>query len=91
MLVSETHDDEENGQDSKTAQLNSLAADSINSSNRDPVSRNSTGKNDNDVADSGVVQELVDIVGILGRVPNDLENGTVIQRETIKGHIEAEP
>lgn len=82
---------EENSKNEEAAKLDSLAAKGINSSDGDPVARDSTSKDDNDVADSGVVQELVDVVGILGGVSDDLENGTVVQTETIKGHIKTEP
>lgn len=91
FLVRETHDDEENGQDAETTKLDSLAANGIDGSDRNPVSGNGTSKDDDDVTHGSVVEVLVDVGGILGRVANDLENGTVVQRETIKGHIEGEP
>lgn len=91
LVVSKTHNDEKNGKNAEAHQLDSLSADSINSRDGNPVSRNSTSEHNNDVTNSGVVQVLVDVVGILGRVTNDLENGTVVQRKTIKGHVESEP
>lgn len=91
VLVRETHDDEENGQDAETTKLDSLATDGIDGSDGNPVSGNGTSKDNNDVTDGSVVEVLVDVGGILGRVANDLENGTVVQGETVKGHIEAEP
>jgi hypothetical protein len=82
---------EENSKNAEAAKLNSLATEGINSSDGNPVARDSTSKDDDDVADSGVVQELVDVVGILGGVADDLEDSAVVQAKTIKGHIKTEP
>lgn len=91
LVVGETHNDEENGQDSEATKLNGLTAQSINGSNRNPVSRDGTSEDNDDVTNSSVVQVLVDVADVLGRVANDVQDGTVVQRETIKGDIKAEP
>lgn len=82
---------EENSKNTEATKLNSLATKGINGSDGNPVARDSTSKDNDDVADSGVVQELVDVVGILGGVTDDLEDSTVVQAEAIKGHIKTEP
>lgn len=91
VVVGETHDDEEDGQNSETTHLDGLAAESVNGSDGNPVSRDGTSKDNDNVADGSVVQELVDIGVVLGGVANGLEDDGVIQRETIEGDIEAEP
>lgn len=91
MVVGETHDDEEDGQDGETTHLNGLAAESVNGSDGNPVSGDGTGKDNDNVADGSVVQEVVDIGVALGGVANDLEDGGVVQGETVEGNVEAEP
>lgn len=91
VVVGETHDDEEDGQDGKATKLDRLAAEDVNSGNGNPVSRNGAGEDDDDVSNGGVVQVTVDIVDALGGVANDIENGAVVQGEAVEGDIEAEP
>jgi hypothetical protein len=91
--VGETHDSEQDGQDDETAELDGLAANGVNGSNRDPVSRDGTGQNDNQVTNGGVVEELVDVADGLaaGGETNDLENLSIVQGETVESDIQAEP
>lgn len=91
LVVGETHDDEEDGQDSEATKLDGLTAQSINGSDRNPVSRDGTSEDNDNVTNGGVVQVLVDGGGVLGRVANDAQNGAVVEGETIKGYIKAEP
>lgn len=91
LVVGETHNNEEDGQDSEATKLDGLTAQSINGSNGNPVSRDGTSEDNDNVTNSGVVQVLVDGGGVLGRVANDVQDGTVVEGETIKGDIEAEP
>ena len=82
---------EKNSQDDKATKLNSLSPKSINSRNRNPITRNGTCKYNDDVSNSGIVQKLINVVGILGRITNNLENSTVVQRKTIERNIKTEP
>lgn len=59
LIVGKAHDDEENGQESESAKLDGLATNCIDCGNCDPVSRNSAGKNDDQVSNCGVQEELV--------------------------------
>lgn len=88
---SQTTHNEENSEDDEATKLDGLTTKGINSSDGNPVARSSSSKDNDDVADSRMVQELVDVVSILGGVANDLEDSSVIQTEAIKGHIETEP
>lgn len=79
VVVRKTHDNKQYGQNGETAQLNGLASNRINSGDRHPVAWYRTSKNNNDVTDGGVVQVLVHVVGVLGRVTNDAKNGRIVQ------------
>lgn len=91
MSLKEPTYDEKNSQDDKSTKLNRLSSKSIDSCNRNPISWHSTSEYNDDISNSGVVQKLINIVGILGRITNNFENSTVIQRKTIEGHIKTEP
>lgn len=91
VLVGETHDNEKDSKDDETHELNSLSANSINCGDGNPVSGDGTTENNDDVTNSSVVEVLVDVVGVLSRVANNAENGSVVQRETIEGHIKRKP
>lgn len=93
LVVSKAHDNEEDGEDDETSHLDRLAAESINGGNRDPVARDGTSQDDDDVADSGVVEKLVDVLDVArrGRVADSLKNGTVVQGQTVESDIKTEP
>ncbi len=59
MLEGETPDDEENGEHGESHQLNRFAANSIDSRNRHPVTRNGTSADENSVTGSEMVQLMV--------------------------------
>lgn len=93
LVEGEAHDDEENGQDDEATHLDGLAANGVNGGDGDPVARDGTGEDNDDVADGGVVEELVDVGDGVARggETDGLENGTVVQGETVKGNVKAEP
>lgn len=93
VVVSKTHDDEQNGEDDEATELDSFAAKGVDGGDRDPVSRHSTSQNNNQVTNGGIVQELVHVGDGLaaGGETNSLENLSVVQRQTIESDIEAKP
>lgn len=89
LVVGETHDTEDDGEDDEAHELNRLTADSVNKSDSHPVSGNGTSADKDDVTDGDVVEELVHVVAV--SVSDSLENGRVVQTDTIESNIEQEP
>lgn len=63
LVVGEAHDDEEDGEDGETHQLDRLAADGVDRGHGHPVARDRTGQDNDEVADGGVVEVLVSRLG----------------------------
>lgn len=63
LVVGESHDDEEHGQDTKAHQLDGLTAQSIDSGHSHPVARDSTSQDNDQVANGCVVQVVVGGLG----------------------------
>ena len=91
VLVGETHDHEEDGEDAEAHELNRLAAKDVDGEDGDPVAGDGTGEDDDHVADSGVVEDLVGVLGAGGGVADDFEDGGVVERDTIVGNIKEAP
>lgn len=72
MVVGETPDNEENGEEGETNKLKRLTTDSVNGSNSEPVTRNGTRAHENAITGREVVELLVDSVS--GAVANGLED-----------------
>ena len=89
LVVCETHDAEEDGEDDETHELNWLATNGVNECDSHPVTWNGTSAHEDDVSDSNVVEEVV-CVG-LASVANSLENRGVVETDTVEGDIEEEP
>ncbi|EEQ40781.1 conserved hypothetical protein [Clavispora lusitaniae ATCC 42720] len=89
LLVGETKDNENDSQDDETTQSNWLSADGINGSNGEPVTRQRTGTNQNQVTNSSVVQTLVDVLG--RGVTDSLQDNSSVQTQTVVGNIQKEP
>lgn len=81
-MVAKTDDAEEHGQDNETAELNWLASDGIHSRDRDPIPRNSTRADQDDVANRNVPEIIVDIV-VIG-VSNGGQNGSVVKTNPVE-------
>lgn len=60
-LIGETDDDEEDGQHNEAQQLDRLTAECINRSDGNPVSRDGTSTDQNQVARGGTVEVFVDV------------------------------
>ena len=65
-------------EDNEAHHLDRLAAHLIHKGHREPISRDSASQRDNQVPEGGVVEKLVDVGVLLGRVPNRAENGGCI-------------
>ena len=85
LLVGESDDAEEDGQHDETHELNRLAADSVDCCDCDPVSGDGTGADDDQVTNSSVAEDMVD-VGAAG-VSDSGKNDGVVQAETVEGNI----
>jgi hypothetical protein len=91
VVVGKTHDDEEDSQDSEAGKLKGLATNGIDCGHREPVSRHGTGENNDQVADGGVVEVFVCRCRSSGGVADDIEDGGVVEGETIVGNVEKAP
>lgn len=88
-VVPESHDTEDDGKEDETHQLNWLTSNSVDERNGDPVTRNGASADNDDVTDSSVVEDLVDVVST--RVANSGKNDSVVERDTVESNIEKEP
>ena len=89
LLVRETDDAEEDGEDCETYELNGLATNGIDESNGDPLTWNGTGANDDEVPDRRVLEDMI-LVFATG-VTNCSQDAGVVETETTEGDIEEEP
>ena len=76
LVISKAHDAEEDGQDGETHELDWFAANGIDKSDRDPVTRNRSSTDKDDVTRGDVHIGLVDIV--TGAVPNGCQYSGVV-------------
>lgn len=91
VLVGEAHDHEEDGEDAEAHELDRLAADDVDGKDGDPVTRDGAGKDDDHVADGGIVEDLVRVLGTGGGVADDVQDGGVVERDTVVGDVEEAP
>lgn len=68
LVVGETHDNEENSENAEAHELDGLAANGVHSGHSHPVAWNSTSKDDDQVADGGVVQVLISVRSTRGGI-----------------------
>jgi hypothetical protein len=61
IMIDESNDAEENGQDDKATHLNGFAANSVDGSHADPITRNNASNRNNQVSDRDIVQAVVDV------------------------------
>lgn len=84
-----TDDTEKGGQNGESHKLNWLSSNGVDGKDSDPITRNGTSTNQDQIS-NGVVVQLVINVG-LGCVANLRKNDGVIKTETIKCDIKQEP
>lgn len=89
VVVCEAEDDEEDGENDETHELDRLATNGVNSGDSDPVAGHGTSKNDDDVADGSLVEHLVDVATTAEA--DGREDDGVVERETVVSDIEEEP
>lgn len=91
VLVGETHDHEKNGEDTEAHELDRLTTDSVDGEDGDPVSGDGAGEDNDQVADGGVIEDLVRVLGARGGVADDVEDGGVVERDAVVGDVEEAP
>ena len=89
LVVTETHDAEDDCEDGETHQLDWLTTDSVDKSDGNPVTWNGTSTDDDDVTDSRPVEDLVNVVST--GVTDSLKDDSVVEGDTVEGNIEEEP
>lgn len=68
MAVGESDDDEEDGEDGEAHDLDGLAAEGVDGCDGDPVAGNGTSAGNDQVTDSGAVEDIVHV--LTARVSN---------------------
>ena len=81
MIVGKSNDDEDDGQQSKAHILDWFAANGVDSSYRDPVPWNGSSAHKDEIADSGIAKDMVDIGPLC--VTNGAQDGRVVQSKTV--------
>ena len=85
LVVSEADNDEENGEHDESHKLDGLAANGVDSGDGDPVAGNCASADNDDVTDSGSVEQFIDVG--TARVSNGSQNDRVVQTETIESDL----
>lgn len=89
VVVCETDDAEEDGQNDEAHQLDRFAADGVDQGDRHPVAGDGAGANDDQIADGLVVEGLVHIAA--ADEADRGEDDGVVEAETVKCDVEEEP
>lgn len=82
-------DAEESCENGESHKLNWLSSDSVHSEDGDPITRNGTSTDQDQISNGVVVQLVVNIGG--RRVANLREDDRVIETETIECDVQQEP
>ena len=61
FFISKSNDDEEDGQHRKSHELDGFAAECVHGKNGDPISRDGASTDKDEIADSRVIKDLVDV------------------------------
>nr|POE48707.1 hypothetical protein CFP56_38803 [Quercus suber] len=88
-VVGETHDAEQDGEDGETHQLNRLATDGVDERDGNPVARDGTGTDEDEVTDGNIVVDLVHVVA--ARIADGREDGGVVETDAVERNVEEEP
>ena len=89
LVVTETHDAEDDGEQDETHELDGLATDGVDKRNSDPVTGDGTSTDDDDVTNGSAVENLVHVGATA--VANSGENDRAVETETVVGNVEEEP
>ncbi len=85
VVIVESNDNEEDGQDSEASELDRFAADGVDGRHGHPVAGDGTGADDDQVANSGVAEDLIDVVAL--GVADGLKNDGVVETKAIECNI----
>ena len=85
FVIGEADNDEYDGQQSEAHQLDGLPAYDIDESDCNPVAGDRTGADNDQVADSGVVEDLVHAVAL--RVADGAEDDGIIEAKPVEGNL----
>lgn len=89
LVVAKAHDAEDDGENRETTELDRFTTDGIASGDRDPVTRNGTSTDQDQVAGSDVEQSFVGVGAFA--IANGLKNSGVVETDTVERNIEEEP
>lgn len=84
-MVGEADDAEEDGEEDETHQLNGFAADGVNGCDGDPVSRNGASANDDQIADRGVAEDVVNVRAAC--IADCGQDDGVVEAQAVEGDI----
>lgn len=65
-------------QNNKASHLDGLSAQSVESDNRDPVARNSTRQDNDEIANGNIVKILISASDASSRVSDDTQNSSIV-------------
>jgi len=85
LVIREPDDDEDNGQHGEAHELDRLSANDVYESDSHPVARNRPGANDDQLADSSVVESLVH--GVTLGITDCAEDDGLVETEAVEGDL----
>ena len=88
FVVCKADDDEEDSQHGEAHQLDRFPANGVHSCDSDPVARDGAGADQDEIADGGIVKDLVD--GVAFGESNGGQDDGVVKSQTIAGALLAE-
>lgn len=96
LVVSESHNDEDDGEHRETEQLNGLSAHEVDGRDGRPESRDESTDGEDEVTDTGVVEGLprLELGGRAGRggssVTGSVQDDGRVETETVESDVEPE-
>ena len=88
FVVCKANDDEEDSQHGETHQLDRFPAKGVHSCNSDPIARDGAGADQDEIADGGIVEDLVD--GVAFGESDGAQDDRVVKSQTIAGALLAD-
>lgn len=61
LVIGKSNDDEEDGQDTEAHELDGFATDGVDCGHGDPVTWDGTGTNDDQIANCGVAENMINV------------------------------
>lgn len=94
LVVTETHDDEDNGKHDEAHKLNGLATPAVDEDEGNPVSGDETGDGEDQVSDTDVPEVVEDLEGPSAAGSSETDGGQDdgrVKTETVESDIKSEP